>query len=60
MHAWHDVPVDESAIEDHFPVIVEVPLGSKNNDSCKSPVVLRVWRVLGIADSPASPKPTRS
>ncbi|HUK32393.1 MAG TPA: inorganic diphosphatase [Vicinamibacterales bacterium] len=30
MHPWHDVPVDESAIDDHFPAIIEVPLGSTN------------------------------
>ena len=30
MNPWHDVPVDEEAIVEHFPVVIEVPAGSKN------------------------------
>ena len=26
MHLWHDVPVDEERIADHFPAIIEVPI----------------------------------
>ncbi len=30
MHPWHDVYVDEHLIEREFPVVIEVPHGSKN------------------------------
>ena len=30
MHAWHDIYVDDHLIEKVFPVVVEVPMGSKN------------------------------
>jgi inorganic pyrophosphatase len=30
MHPWHDYPIDEATIADHFPAIIEVPMGSKN------------------------------
>ena len=30
MHPWHDCYVDDSVIEKAFPVIVEIPKGSKN------------------------------
>ena len=30
MHPWHDCYVDDSLVNDAFPVIIEVPAGSKN------------------------------
>src|SRR2546430_13842197 len=30
MHPWHDIPVDETTIADSFPVVIEIPKGSKN------------------------------
>jgi len=30
MHPWHDVYVDDTLIEHAFPVVIEVPMGSKN------------------------------
>ncbi len=33
MHAWHDIYVDDHLIEKAFPVVIEVPMGSKNKYS---------------------------
>ena len=30
MHVWHDIYVDDQLIERVFPVVIEVPMGSKN------------------------------
>jgi inorganic pyrophosphatase len=30
MHPWHDIYVDDHVIAKHFPVVVEVPMASKN------------------------------
>lgn len=30
MHVWHDIYVDDQLIETAFPVVIEVPMGSKN------------------------------
>ncbi len=30
MHAWHDIYIDDASIEKAFPVVIEVPEGSKN------------------------------
>src|SRR5690349_17817901 len=30
MHPWHDCYVDDSVIEKAFPVVIEIPKGSKN------------------------------
>jgi len=30
MHPWHDIYVDDHLIEREFPVVIEVPMGSKN------------------------------
>jgi inorganic pyrophosphatase len=50
MHPWHDVAVDERLIDDHFPVIIEVPLGSTNKyELDKSSGMLRLDRVLHSA-----------
>src|SRR5689334_14044751 len=47
MHPWHDYPVDPAAVADHFPVIVEVPKGSKNKyELDKGTGLLRLDRVL--------------
>src|SRR5438128_2287290 len=47
MHPWHDVPVDEQRIEERFPVVIEVPMGSKNKyELDKSTGLLRLDRVL--------------
>ncbi len=47
MHPWHDYPIDESQIADQFPVVIEVPMGSKNKyELDKASGLLRLDRVL--------------
>ena len=47
MHAWHDVYIDEKVIEKSFPVVIEVPQGSKNKyELDKETGLLRLDRVL--------------
>src|ERR1700712_4684319 len=47
MHPWHDCYVDDALVEDAFPVIIEVPQGSKNKyELDKETGLLRLDRVL--------------
>jgi len=47
MHPWHDVYVDDHLIEKNFPVVIEVPKGSKNKyELDKESGLLRLDRVL--------------
>src|SRR5436189_1060535 len=47
MHPWHDYPVDPAVVADRFPVIIEVPKGSKNKyELDKATGLLRLDRVL--------------
>jgi inorganic pyrophosphatase len=47
MHPWHDCYVDDTAVESAFPVIIEVPKGSKNKyELDKETGLLRLDRVL--------------
>ena len=47
MHPWHDVYVDDHLIEKAFPVVIEVPMGSKNKyELDKETGLLRLDRVL--------------
>ena len=47
MHAWHDIYVDDQLIENAFPVVIEVPMGSKNKyELDKETGLLRLDRVL--------------
>ena len=47
MHPWHDCSFDEESIERSFPVIIEVPMGSKNKyELDKNTGLLRLDRVL--------------
>jgi len=47
MHPWHDCYLDERSVERSFPVIVEVPKGSKNKyELDKETGLLRLDRVL--------------
>ena len=47
MHPWHDYPLDASRIAERFPVIIEVPMGSKNKyELDKESGLLRLDRVL--------------
>src|SRR5256885_8471066 len=47
MHPWHDCYVDESKIATSFPVVVEIPKGSKNKyELDKQSGLLRLDRVL--------------
>ena len=47
MHAWHDVYVDDHLIETAFPVVIEVPMGSKNKyELDKETGLLQLDRVL--------------
>ncbi len=47
MHPWHDIPIDEAALVESFPVVVEIPKGSKNKyELDKATGLLRLDRVL--------------
>ncbi|HSK09490.1 MAG TPA: inorganic diphosphatase [Vicinamibacterales bacterium] len=47
MHPWHDCYLDEQSVQQSFPVIVEVPKGSKNKyELDKETGLLRLDRVL--------------
>ena len=47
MHPWHDTYVDETVIASAFPVVVEIPKGSKNKyELDKETGLLRLDRVL--------------
>ena len=47
MHPWHDCYVDDAVVETAFPVIIEVPNGSKNKyELDKETGLLRLDRVL--------------
>ena len=48
MHPWHDVPIpDDAALDVSFPVVVEIPKGSKNKyELDKATGLLKVDRVL--------------
>jgi len=47
MHPWHDLSVDPSTIARSFPVVIEVPMGSKNKyELDKASGLLRLDRVL--------------
>jgi inorganic pyrophosphatase len=47
MHPWHDHAIDEAHIATAFPVVIEVPMGSKNKyELDKQSGMLRLDRVL--------------
>jgi inorganic pyrophosphatase len=47
MHPWHDSYVDDAQVESAFPVVIEVPKGSKNKyELDKETGLLRLDRVL--------------
>ena len=47
MHPWHDIAIDAAAIHVAFPVVVEIPKGSKNKyELDKQTGLLRLDRVL--------------
>jgi inorganic pyrophosphatase len=47
MHPWHDSYVDDSLVQDAFPVVIEIPKGSKNKyELDKETGLLRLDRVL--------------
>lgn len=47
MHPWHDIYVDDALISKAFPVVIEVPKGSKNKyELDKETGLLRLDRVL--------------
>lgn len=47
MHPWHDFYIDDEVVERHFPVVIEVPKGSKNKyELDKETGFLRLDRVL--------------
>jgi len=47
MHPWHDSYIDDALIETAFPVIIEIPKGSKNKyELDKETGLLRLDRVL--------------
>jgi inorganic pyrophosphatase len=50
MHPWHDTYLDDHLIESAFPVVIEVPMGSKNKyELDKETGLLRLDRVLHSA-----------
>jgi len=47
VHAWHDIYVDDQLVDGAFPVVIEVPRGSKNKyELDKDTGFLRLDRVL--------------
>lgn len=47
MHPWHDIYVDDEQVDAGFPVVIEVPQGSKNKyELDKETGLLRLDRVL--------------
>ncbi len=47
MHAWHDIYIDDKSVETSFPVVIEVPRGSKNKyELDKETGFLKLDRVL--------------
>lgn len=47
MHPWHDVYIDADQLDKVFPVVIEVPMGSKNKyELDKDSGLLRLDRVL--------------
>lgn len=47
MHPWHDYPIDAARIDQSFPAVIEVPMGSKNKyELDKASGLLRLDRVL--------------
>ncbi|MCL4847242.1 MAG: inorganic diphosphatase [Acidobacteria bacterium] len=47
MHPWHDIYVDDHLIAKTFPVVIEVPMGSKNKyELDKDSGLMRLDRVL--------------
>jgi len=47
MHAWHDINIDEATLNIAFPVVIEVPRGSKNKyELDKETGFLKLDRVL--------------
>jgi inorganic pyrophosphatase len=47
MHPWHDCYVDDTVVDSAFPVVIEVPKGSKNKyELDKETGLLRLDRVL--------------
>jgi len=47
MHAWHDVCLDDHLVEKAFPVVIEVPMGSKHRyELDKETGLLKLNRVL--------------
>ena len=47
MHPWHDTYVDDTVVERAFPVVIEIPKGSKNKyELDKETGLLRLDRVL--------------
>ena len=50
MHPWHDTYVDDTLIASEFPVVIEIPKGSKNKyELDKQTGLLRLDRVLHSA-----------
>jgi inorganic pyrophosphatase len=47
MHPWHDIPIEEPALEAGFPAIIEIPRGSKNKyELDKQTGILKLDRTL--------------
>jgi inorganic pyrophosphatase len=47
MHPWHDIDVDDATLHRSFPVVIEIPKGSKNKyELDKRTGLLRLDRVL--------------
>jgi inorganic pyrophosphatase len=47
VHPWHDYPLDDARVAESFPVLIEVPMGSKNKYELDKPTgLIRLDRVL--------------
>ena len=71
MHPWHEVYIDEDQLYDTFPVVIEIPMGSKNKyELDKETGMLKLDRVLysavhypanyGFIPAPTATTATRS
>jgi inorganic pyrophosphatase len=57
MHPWNDIYVDDHLIAKAFPVVIEVPMGSKNKyefDSCCRCASCLMVRAPARSSRPAS------
>ena len=52
MHPWHDCYLDEHSVQRSFPVVIEVPKGSKNKYELDKETGLPLWQVAVLDPDP--------